>query len=276
MNKIIILGGGMVGRLAKLIFPEATVLESKKSNDIYTAELGVQISIVPIPGLKNIEYKRFIYIDHKNPTLELIDKYRKKIGRDGDLTYGDYRQFEYEQTVFKQEFPKAEIRYEHLVLKIHLLEHSLNVLNKEKGTILYYDYLISTIPLLSLIQISNLCSSFQERTMGFFMHRPIYLSRTIDPEPKAFTIIENYITDSDVPIYRENYVDGWRNQESLFKIPDSIKVYPGKIYPNTATAHILEDFKSYRVFCIGRYAQWDNTVHLWNSYEKLKLLGEVI
>lgn len=278
MNKIVILGAGITGRLAKLVFPEATVLESKKSDDIFTAELGVQISIIPIPELKNTEYLRRIYIDHQEPTLDSINRYHKKIAREnGELSYGDFRQFEHEQRVFKQEFPNiSDIYFEHSVLSVRLLEKYLIVryLGVERKQ--SYDYLISTIPLLNLIQISDLCNLFKENTSAFFMHRPIYLLRLPDPEPKALTIIENYISDSETPIYRENYVDGWRNQESLFKIPNSIKIYPGKIYPCSASQHILSDLESYQVHCVGRYAQWSNTVHLWNVYSSLRKLRGII
>ena len=78
-KKIIVLGAGIVGRLAKIMFPEAIVLESKMSEDIFTSELGVCISIVPIPDLKNEKYTRFISIDNQKPTSELIGKYKKKI-----------------------------------------------------------------------------------------------------------------------------------------------------------------------------------------------------
>jgi hypothetical protein len=269
---IVILGAGIAGRLAKIMFPEATVLEMKDEDAIFTAELGVCISIIPIPELKNEKYTRYITIDGKKPDEELINKYKRKISREGDICYGDYRQFEPEQVVYRQELPtNLDIQFNVLVTQIELVNKKLTTF----GDSYNYDYLISTIPLLNLLKISDLFKNFKESASAFFMHRPIYLLRSFyETEP---TIIrENYITDIDTPIYRENFFDKWRNQESLFKLPDSIKIYPGKIYPNSHTSHILDDLSSYGVFCAGRYGCWGPQLHLWNVYEQLKNLREKI
>lgn len=276
-KKIVILGAGITGRLAKIMFPEALVLESKSSNSLFTSEVGVCISIVPIPELSNKRYTRYIQIDNQKPSLELINKYKKKISREGDMSYGDYRQFESEQIVYHQELPQGlDIQFDTEVSCIDLDKKWLNVGNEIDGYHhIEYDYLISTIPLINLVQISNLFTNFKVSANTFFMHRPIYLVRTkIPSEPDI--IRENYITDMDTPMYRENYFKEWKNQESLFKITEAIKIYPGKIYPTTYVSHILSDLESYKVFCAGRYACWDNRIHLWNVYSQLKFLRGVI
>ena len=271
-KKIVVLGGGLVGRLAKIMFPEALVLESKSPTDIFTSELGVCISIIPIPDLRNEKYTRYISIDNQKPTLELINKYKKKISREGDISYGDYRQFEPEQIVYRQELPKnLDIEFSTLVTKIELNSKKLFTLKES----FQYDFLISTIPLISLLQISDLFNNFKDSASTFFMHRPIYLIRS-KSETSPNIIRENYITDMDTPIYRENFFESWRNQESLFKIEKAIKIFPGKIYPNSYVPHILEDLESYGVYCSGRYGRWDSKIHLWNVYSQLKFLREVI
>ena len=271
-KKVLILGAGIAGRLAKIMFPEALVMEGKKANDTYTSELGVCISIIPIPELSNIKYTRYITIDGQKPTLDLINKYKKKISREGDMSYGDYRQFEPEQLVYNQELPQGlSILFNTLVDRIDLDSKQVHTSNE----IIKYDYLISTIPLINLIQISDLFTSFKQSASTFFMHRPIYLVRT-ETEDTPHVIRENYITDPETPVYRTNDFRGWRNQESLFKMADAFKIYPGKIYFNSYVPHILDDLSSYGVFCAGRYAQWDNRVHLWNVYSQLKYLREVI
>ena len=272
-KRIIILGAGLTGRLAKMMFPEAIVLESKPFNAVFTSELGVCISIIPIPELSNSKYTRYITIDKQKPTLELINKYKKKIAREGEIGYGDYRQFEPEQEVYKQELPRnLSIKFDATVVKIELSSKKLTTLDKD---CFEYDYLINTIPLLNLVQISDLFTNFKELTPTFFMHRPIYLLQ-VPWNTEDNIIRENYITDINTPIYRENYFQGQRNRESLFKIAGATKIYPGKIYPSDHVDSILEDLKSYGVFCIGRYAQWDNKIHLWNVYSQLKFLREVI
>jgi len=271
-KKVVILGAGITGRLAKIMFPEALILESKKPDDVYTSELGVCISIVPIPELSNNKYTRYISIDNQKPTIELINKYKKKISREGEMSYGDMRQFEPEQIVYNQELPKnLNIEFDTLVLNVDL---DTKTLKTTKETI-KYDHLISTIPLINLVKISDLFTNFKESASTFLMHRPIYLSRSaIAIEPGI--IRENYITDPETPVYRENYFSGLKNQESLFKLPNAFKIYPGKIYPNSYVTHILDDLASYGVQCAGRYAQWDNRIHLWNVYSQLKYLREVI
>jgi hypothetical protein len=271
-KRIVILGAGIVGRLAKIMFPEAVVLESKAPDDVFTTELGVCISIVPIPDLKNEQYTRYITVDNCKPTLELISRYKKKIARESDMSYGDYRQFEPEQIVYRQELPKnLDISFNTLVTEVGLHNKKIQTLKDS----MEYDYLISTIPLLNFLQISDLFENFKESTSAFFMHRPIYLVRT-KHTTKPGIIEENYITDLDTPMYRENFFEGWRNQESLFKIVGAVKIYPGKIYPCSYVPHILEDLSSYGIFCAGRYAQWDNKIHLWNAYSQLKFLRGIL
>lgn len=271
-KKVVILGAGITGRLAKIMFPEAIILESKKAEDVYTSELGVCISIVPIPELSNNKYTRYISIDNQTPTLELIGKYKKKIARDDAMSYGDYRQFEPEQIVYNQELPKnLNIEFDTLVTQVNL---DSKIIRTPKESIAY-DILISTIPLINLVQISDLFTNFKESASTFLMHRPIYLTRTnVAIEPGI--IRENYITDPETPTYRENYFNGLKNQESLFKLTNAFKIYPGKIYPNSYVPHIISDLESYGVFCAGRYAQWDNRIHLWNVYSQLQFLRGAI
>lgn len=272
-KKVVILGAGIVGRLAKLMIPEATVLESKGPKDAYTSELGVCISITKIPHLTNQEYRRYITIDGQKPNLELINKYKKKIAREGDISYGDCRQFEPSQTVYRQTLPQnLDIQFHQSVVKVYLDDQKIRT---AQGRTLRYDYLLSTIPLINLVQVSDLFNLFKDQSSTFFMHRPIYLSR-VPCSTGTYEIHENYRTSPDDPIYRENKIDGWSNQESLFKLPDSFKIYPGKIYPCSYTSQMLEDLRSYKVFCAGRYAEWDNKIHLWNVYAQLRMIREMI
>jgi hypothetical protein len=255
------------------MIPHAEVYESKSSDSIFTTEVGVHISIVPIAELGSEQYIRYIRIDNQEPTLPLIEKYRKKIASEGDLSYGDYRQFEPEQTVYKNVLPKdVEVHYDSLVCKVDLVKKEVYISDKDA---IGYDFLISTIPLLNLVKLTNLFSQFKENVNTFFMHRPIYVLRE-EHDTAIRTIQENYITDPDNPIYRENYIDGLHNRESLFKIEGAVKIYPGKIYPSSHANHIMEDLISYGVFCAGRYAQWDNRIHMWNVYSQLKFIREAV
>ena len=273
MKKVVVLGGGITGRLAKIMIPDAEVYESKSVEDTFTTEVGVHISIIPITELGSEKYTRYIRIDGQEPTIPLIDRYRKKIAREGDLSYGDYRQFEPEQTVYKNELPRdVEIHYSTLVIKIDLVRR---VLLTFEGTELPYDYLINTIPLLNFVKLTNLFSSFKDNASTFFMHRPIYVLRE-EYSTESHIIRENYITDPDNPVYRENFISGYHNRESLFKVEGAIKIYPGKIYPSSQVDHILDDLKSYGVFCAGRYATWDNRIHMWNVYSQLKFIRETV
>lgn len=270
-KRIVVLGAGIVGRLAKIHIPHAIVLEAKKKTDLFTAELGVQITITPIPELECLKCTRHIQIDNQRPTLDLIEKYRKKIERSGDLGYGDFRQFESVQTVYRFLMPqKLDVYFGSKVKKICLEDRTLELEEKT----LQYDYLISTIPLIHFIELTNMFTNFKNESKSFFMHRPIYVRRTKCPNEES-VIRENYITDLENPIYRENWIQGIHNEESVFKFDDhAVKIYPGKIYNNSQVPHLLEDLKSFDVHCVGRYAQWDNRIHLWNVNAYLKLLKE--
>jgi hypothetical protein len=189
------------------------------------------------------------------------------------MGYGDYRQFEPVQVVYKQEFPKdVEIEFNKSIQKIDLSEKTIQFGDFKVEE---YDFLISTIPLVNLLHITTLFSHFKEYSSTFFMHRPIYLYQEMASTENG-AIRENYITDPNNPIYRENFLNGVHNQESLFKLENAIKIYPGKIYNNNQVAHILEDLSSYGVLCAGRYAEWNSQTHLWNVYAKLKLIKEMI
>ena len=198
--KIVILGAGITGCLAKILIPDAQIYESKSKDAVSFLQKGVRISIVAIPELENKKYTRRIYIDNKTPTANLILLYKSKIERDGDVSYGDYRQFEPEQTVYAPKLPNnLSIIYSHPAIKIYLEQKTINFPNLA----INYDYLISTIPLLDFIRLTDLFNHFKDKSSSLFMHRPIYMvSKPCLTEDHM--IIENYITDKNNPIYREN------------------------------------------------------------------------
>jgi hypothetical protein len=76
--KIIIIGAGIVGRIAKLKFNDALVFE-KSDGNITTMDSTIQILQIPIP---NITYKRIryqIFIDNEYPTIEKIKTKNSKM-----------------------------------------------------------------------------------------------------------------------------------------------------------------------------------------------------
>lgn len=268
---IAILGAGIVGRLAKLMFPQAELFEAKAEHEKITSDFGLHYILLPIPYLTCKQFKRVVTIDGKKPTVDLIIKYKEKKEIEGAAEYGDLRQFEPEQNYFSYDIPIVEANYGHRAKQINLEEKSILF---DNGKEVKYSMLISTIPLINLIKISNLFSHFSNEAGAFFKHRPIYIRFTkVDPSPMCF---ENYITDPDNPIYRENVIGDTKNEESLFKLEGAVKLYPGKIYNNRYSENITADLLSYDIHCIGRYAQWDNRVHLWHCYEKLKTLKGVL
>jgi hypothetical protein len=271
--KVVILGAGITGRLAGKIFEGSPVYESKSKKDFFNAYAGVQISIIPIPELNTVQMTRIISIDGHTPTMELIKKYRTKIQRLEGISYGDMRQFEHSQTVYRPVFDiecACPINYGHVVREINLDRKEIYIDNFDYR--IKYDHLISTIPVLNLIKICKIVNLFESEFLNFFMHRPIYLRSTPCHTFKQDKIEENYITDESNPIYRENWICNTKNEESLFKIQDAIKIYPGKIYSNPSVAHLIQDLQSYGIHCIGRYAEWNPTIHFWDSYRKLKEL----
>jgi hypothetical protein len=124
------------------------------------------------------------------------------------------------------------------------------------GEVIKYDWLISTIPLPSLLSLAGMSTD----ELNPFESRPIYLWTR--PHVQLSYLYVNYISDNRTPVYRQTTRDGRMHFESLEPVmpDDGVKVHrllPGKIYSNSLTAVYRAELRMQHVLTVGRYGAWN-------------------
>jgi len=275
-KKIIILGAGITGRMAKLLLEEAFLYE-KQSNSSTTinAAYGPNYLKTPIEILQCSPVVVNSTIDDNAPSYKTIKNYKIKKCSDLELlpnevdklTYGDIKQFQSVQTEYTFNIPLVKVNYNCSVTSINLHD---KLIKFKDTTCVHYDILIITIPLILIMKLIGLSELYPDDSakLGFFKHRPIYI-RTEHTNVYNNEVHINYITDSDNPFYRVTKYKKFIFSESLYKIKNSVKLYPGKIYSNKFTVDLVNDLKDYDVHCFGRYSTWDTNENIHQTYNKL-------
>jgi len=254
--EIIVIGGGISGRLFQFYVPDAQILDwgkSPKKNKSLTRMYGANYLWEELPGIECKEFSVITHVDGQEATHDSIRRYKEKIGKTFDQAHWD-AQFKPLMTGYDiVSLPEPRIRYECRVKEIFVKDKKLML---SSGAQVPYDVLISTIPLYALMEM---CHVEQSRP---FQYRPIFVR--IEDRPLEAPYAEdiwyvNYLSDSDIAPYRFTDREGFRHYEglsSMGKIPTR-KIVPGKIYPNPASSFILESFEKENIFCFGRFARWD-------------------
>jgi hypothetical protein len=127
----------------------------------------------------------------------------------------------------------------------------------------YYDILVSTIPLYSLLNMLQL-----REPPGRLQHKPIFFKVTARPPDAPYpteVMYVNYLSNPDIPPYRFCDRFGERHYESILPFDGpSVKRYaPGKILSHPGVPSILEELEGFGIYTFGRYGSWhpDELIH---------------
>ena len=272
-SETIILGGGIVGQMAKQVLPEAIVFErNEASNRKPNQAFGTNYLWEPIPLFQTQEMEIHTHVDGRDATTETIKRYKNKIGKshEGESEWG--LQFApMSRGHFIVEYPMVSIFYEHNIWAIDLTKKSMVVETPSGGKTFEYDNLISTIPLNELVRLTGMDKAFPVKTI--FKFRPVFIKIQPKPMESPYTdkqIYVNYISNPLVEPYR--YCDrfGERHYESLLPMgfPHK-KISPGKIWKNPLINSVLKALEQANVTCLGRYGRWNPNELLHETYADL-------
>lgn len=291
MKRILVLGGGITGRLVQYAIPESTIYDwaapPARDNPSLTRQFGTNYLWEPIDGLKCRSFQVITHVDRLPATVGSVAAYKVKIGKARDEhTWG--KQFATDTTGWDLvETPKSTIAYNMRAVEINPKDRRVVWSN---GMVMSYDVLISTIPMYSLISLLTKVPWVKEigdLTYGKFRNDPIYVKVTARPPDASHpqdVLYVNYISDPLVPVYR--YCDrfGDRHYESLAPLQNSMvptkKLVPGKIHPIDCDLVVLNAmWRLGGIQCFGRYARWDpeelvhDTFRQITAFKKRELNG---
>lgn len=270
-HRIVVIGGGITGRLVGFRCSEATVLDwgPPPRNDRLTRSYGTNYLWEPLPGIPCRAFTVVTHVDGQVPTEESILAYKRKINKLGDG--GDWsRQFQHETTGYDiEEMPQIPILYQRRIVEIN---PDRRLVVDSTGEVHTYDRLVSTIPLPALLAM--LKEWIPISGGGPFESDPIYVK--IGPRPPDApypddVLYVNYLSNPDVPPYRVCDRFGERHWEGLtdMGLAPTKMLKPGKIHPHPYTEMWRKMLSTYDIYCFGRYATWrpDELVH--ETYQEI-------
>lgn len=286
---VIVLGGGMVGMLAKFVFPHATVLDWRRLPPRMrmngAKQFGAQYLWEPLPGIPCRSFTVSTTIDGEPATLRAAVNYKEKIGKPKDIAAGWERQFASPTTGYSiLSIPGADQWEFQWQSTIDHIEYDRRMVQTRGGQVYQYDLLISTIPLPSLLEMLR-----PRRWRDLIWQSQTVSVRETALPPDAPVIPEdfvrvNYISNQNTPVYRTTDRDGMRHFEWLayhklaggrdMGIPTK-RIKPGKIWPNPYSGEIRDTLARAGIHCAGRFGQWEPDQLLHQTFQHLRHIREV-
>jgi hypothetical protein len=277
---ILVIGGGINGRMVQHIIPSATVLDwsGPPTGDPTPKFYGANYLWRPIPGVACRHVEVRTTIDGKTPTVEGIRAYKKRIGKEheltapGELTLLQMTQFKPSMDGYEIErWPASRITYAARVSSISAEHRQIRV----NDSTLNYDLLVSTIPLPSILSMMG-----QRGLNGIFRSQKIKVRVRPTTTPFGDGLLwVDYVTDPAFEEYRRTVRGQEIHDETLGNFPGEQRVLtPGKIWDTPRSQEFLEELESRDIYCFGRYGAWrsDELVHhtvkrIWTWAQKLGL-----
>jgi len=270
--KIVVIGGGLVGRLVQHAVPEAEIYDwrpapVREGLDVtHPPTFGAMYLWKQIPGITSAPVSIHTKIDLQEPTPERILAYKEKVGKQSDM--GDWA---------TQFIPRTEgyriasmaaprIHYHSFVERIDWEEKRIQLRGRKRT--IPYDQLVSTIPLYSFLKMVG------RAWPGEPLMRPIFVN--IVPKCPvllpANTWLVNYWSNGLMKPYRSTFRDGTTHEESLSSWgPGSKSIVPGKIYVTDGQADALAGLRVWladrSIYVFGRYGTWLPDELLHNTWE---------
>lgn len=272
--KVVVIGGGVSGRIVQYFFRDATLLEAETEKDrmkSQMSEFGANYLWQSLPGFKCRGIKVVTKVDGEIPNPSSIKRYKNKIGK-GYENREDYRE-QFKTVVDGYEIvehPSCTISYGQRVTKVNPKNKVVYTDTNAYG----YDKLFSTIPLPELVKLSGFQFRYPMETV--FKFKPIYIriNRYMGSSLMDGVYYVNYVSDPTVPEYRICIRNGQKHVESLspFEEGTSIRLAPGKIYDNLYVPEILNDFRCLDIHPVGRFGKWTSDELIHTTYEEVKYL----
>ena len=275
--EIAVIGGGIVGRLAQFLMPQAEIYDWRAAPQTVrplTRNYGGNYLWKPIPGIPCRTFRVVTHIDGMPATPDGIRRYKAKIGKEYESSQSNnwHQQFQPEMSGWDfTELPNTRIQYGCRVVSVDLIAHRLTIAGREP---IQYRSLISSIPLYSLCSLAGI-----REPNGRFQFKPIYVRIVNHPPDAKFSGTDiwyvNYLSDMAITAYRYTDRNEERHYESLIPMAGypSTQLKPGKIYANPYTDEIIEYLAGFHVYPFGRYGAWrpDELVHeTWEELQSWK------
>lgn len=285
--RIVILGGGILGQLAKLVFPEAVIFEKRPRLDSgFTPKRQIitNYSWEEIPVLEQTPFPVRVTVDEAMATEESVRRYKKKVGKESDME-GDWGiQFHYRMVAFEHKRPELPVQWGHEASCIDWEDRRVHFdknIRPYKPFSALYDVLISTIPMPELIKIVG----GMPKEGGSFHSRPVFAHLMNTRWGPEGSVEINYHSDPDDPCFRETRFGEQSLFESFEESPyDTVSTFGhgvctnhggnerikyGKIWKGHFEECCYRDLLEKRIFCVGREASWNPDELLHGSFHKL-------
>jgi hypothetical protein len=266
--RILVLGGGPVGQLFKWAVPSSEVFEALPApTNSTTRSWGANYLWKPIPGIECRQFPVITHIDGEIALNSSIRAYKAKVGKADESNLDWNAQFQFESIGYEMvRPPEVEVNWACRVDRIDIRRQTVQF--SQRSVIEYYDVLISTLPIYTLL---TLCGFPRDSEPWRF--NPIYV-RVIQRPPDARYPIDhmyvNYISDPNESVYRVTDRDGQRHFEDLKPTQwDAKKLAPGKIHPHSSTDRYRALLSSYNIFTFGRYGTWNTSELLHQTWDEI-------
>lgn len=284
---IVILGGGITGQLAKLVFgDEAEVFDSVLGPRPLTRSFGANYLYERVGedlGLKHREFRVSTTIDGTEATIDSIARYKRKVGKEYELIMCSpselNQQFRPHTTGYDfVDFPTVPVHYN---WRMESIDIDKRVITFVGGSTAPYQYLFSTIPLPFLLKALTSPKVIPEGVLNLPMkYSPIYVCREPNPTASSPNIAVNYVSLAMYPYYRWCDRDGFRHYESIVPLTD-VKVdtiYPGKIHDPSIyhRKQVMQYLRTFHIHCFGRFASWRSNELVHHTYHQLHATREWI
>lgn len=272
----LILGGGITGRLARIVLGAGSVLEKAgpKQAQNLTRMFGTNYLWEPLEGFACRKFDVYTTVDGKVGTIDSIKRYKRKIGKPEDIGQWGL-QFEYHTQGYDfVETPSCPILYDAEVTSIDLDRREVRACGKSQDGeaplqfCFSYTHLINTLPLNRFTELAGLGARFPLVTA--LKSSAIYIK--VDGVKTLPDMVHvNYFSDPLIPEYRNCLRDNLRHVEYLQQPKGpSICLAPGKIRMSPLTAGLLEHLESRNVYCFGRFARWEPNELVHETFKQLQ------
>jgi len=281
-EEIVIIGGGMVGRVAQRYMPDALILDwgpppvatprPQTFGAIYWWE--------PVADLPCVQFQVLTTIDGETPTPEGIRAYKERVGKGFEVqTRPDAvaRQFQplshgYAPTSFPA---PTRIMYR---ARVERIDPDARMLHMANGDTYLYSHLVSTIPLPALLKMFPFDAVDQFEHIEF-RSRPIFVTVAPDDHEARTVLQVNYSTTRNA--YRETrHLDGSTHREYASapmhtELPVK-KLVPGRIYDVPQAAELLLHLRGMAIHSFGRYGRWDSDELLHMTDAQLRTFASLL